>query len=151
MRTLGKVLATGVVAALAMAVSVSPALAAAELTVTKDAGLTVAEGGDSIIFTVTVENTGDATADNVMVTDTLDARFVFEEETTVGGQATRTVLGDGSTQLRWSVGDLDAGEEVLLAYSVITPFLTADATINNNAVADADNPAEAEREVYVYL
>lgn len=128
---------------LALTLGISSALAQADLSVAKDAKVDDTEGCKFVIFSVEVTNTGDETAQNVVATDTLDSRYVFSEDTTVGTPiASRSILADGATQLRWNIGDLEPGEDALLGYSAVAPLLNSDVNIANTVTADADNTAE---------
>jgi len=136
MKTLRTIIAT---TALMFAFSVMPALAAADIDITKSAGVDTAGGCEFVLFTITLTNSGDTTAENVVVTDTLDGRFVFSAETGTDIFSTRTILANGQTKLTWDVGDLAAGEDEVLAYSVVTPILSSDTVINNTVSVSADN------------
>lgn len=143
MRKILKFVTGGVIVSFALALGVSTAFAQAELAVTKDSKVDSVEGCKFVLFSVEVQNTGDETAENVFAVDTLDSRYVFSEETTIGvSHAERSLLADGSTQLRWNIGDLAPGEDTLLAYSAVSPILSSDTTINNSVTVDSDDTAE---------
>lgn len=141
MKTLHKGLIAGTLVVAFVLLGTSSALAAAELSLDKSSNVNMSKGGEVVTFTVTVENTGDATAENVEVTDALNARFTLIDQLHTDVEASETLFAHSTSRLDWNLGDLEAGEEVTLSYRVITPFLSSDMVITNTVEAEADNVA----------
>ncbi|MFA5135433.1 MAG: NEW3 domain-containing protein [Patescibacteria group bacterium] len=84
--------------------------------------------GQSVTYTLTVSNTGDASAlavaVNVHVQDVLPAGFTFE---------------DGEVTKVWTLGDIKEGESKTITYTAISDKTILPGTYENLAVAWADN------------
>ncbi len=112
-----------------------------DVTVEKTDGLTEAEPGDVITYTVTFENIGPGLAQGVVVSDTLPARTTFVDCTTTLG----TCTASGNTVVI-DVGDLAPGESgtafITVALDPVFPVGTTD--LVNQAVittiTDGDDP-----------
>jgi len=81
--------------------------------------------GDTVIYTVTVANTGTETAYNVELTDLLPPDFTF-------------VDFEGGTHT-WSLGDLAAGDDITVTFKVTVGEDVTAGYYENLAVASADN------------
>lgn len=94
------------------------------LKITKTVSVTFANPGNTVTYTVVVENTGDAVAVNVQLQDLLPAGFTF-----LDGQTTRT----------FGLGDLNPGEKRQIEYDVLVNKTITAGTYENLAVTWADN------------
>jgi uncharacterized repeat protein (TIGR01451 family) len=88
-----------------------------ELTIVKTASATSAEPGDSVGYTITVHNTGEAAYSGAAFTDSLaglldDADYAGDAAASVG------TVGYASPVLSWS-GDLAVGQSATITYSVV--------------------------------
>jgi len=87
--------------------------------------ITVMPGDKNIKFTLLVTNTGNGSASNVAIKDTLPAGMTFSD--------------DGSTMKTWELGLLGAGtSRELVYYADVAPDASADKLVNNAEVT-ADN------------
>lgn len=118
----------------------------ADPVIVKSVDITKAEIGDAINFTLTVTNPGNATASNVVVSDSLPDFLSLE-----GVSATRgdVQVNGGSVQV--TIGDLAAGETVSIT---ITARVTTAATPPDNrnvatltTSSETDNPNNNRSEV----
>ncbi len=115
---------------------------APELTVAKrvTAGQNVSHGG-TVSFEVTVTNTGDATAYQVDVADTLPgAAFTYVNGTTAaswpGGSSTADPSGAPGPDLSWALdATLDPGQSITLAFDMLVGIDAALGTHTNTATA----------------
>jgi len=115
---------------------------APELTVAKrvTAGQNVSRGG-TVSFEVTVTNTGDATAYQVDVTDTLPgAAFTYVNGTTAaswpGGSSTADPSGAPGPDLSWALdATLDPGQSITLTFDMLAGIDAALGTHTNIASA----------------
>ncbi len=96
-----------------------------KLTIVKSVDKEFVNPGDTATYTVTVANEGDDTAVNVELTDLLPTGFTFVD------------FGTGSHT--WSLGDIEAGDEVTITYAVAIADTVTEGTYDNLAVASADN------------
>jgi uncharacterized repeat protein (TIGR01451 family) len=83
---------------------------------------TVYAGVNNVEYTVTVENTGNTSAFNVLLTDKLPAGITFS---------------DGSTEKSWDIGELKAGEKRTIAYLVNVAASMATGSYVNAATVTA--------------
>jgi uncharacterized repeat protein (TIGR01451 family) len=125
-------------------------IAAPDLTITKDDGLTEVVPGQTVVYTLTVTNVGDQDATGVEVTDTLpaDTSFVSASDAGVeaGGVVTWTIgaLGAGETVYRTVTIQVDdpvaAGIDEITDTAVVTDDEAngADPTPGNNTATDTD-------------
>jgi uncharacterized repeat protein (TIGR01451 family)/LPXTG-motif cell wall-anchored protein len=105
------------------------------LVITKEVNAKQANPGRTIRYAVTVENTGNASAVNVIITDTLPKGFTFVD----GGKSTKT----------FSLGDLPAGQKRSINYEVLVGKDVKAGDFENIAVAQADNVAPVSAKVPV--
>lgn len=108
-----------------------PKLAA--LTVSKVVDKAAAVPGDTLDYTITVSNTGEAAAHGVPVTDTLPSGLT--DATADQGGA----IADG--RVSWTIDSIPAGEQSLLHVTGTVDRSTAGSMLVNRAVAK--NPADA--------
>lgn len=113
------------VAEVAIRLPLIAAATAPELVITKTVNREFVNPGQTVRYVVTVENTGDAAALNVRVTDTLADKLTF-------------VDGGGRSQT-FSIGTLDPGQKYLLTYDVRVAKDAQPGDYKNLAVARADN------------
>lgn len=90
------------------------------LSITKTANVSSAKTGSTIVYSITVQNTGDGDATNVVVTDTLPAGLSF--------------IGTTDTTTTWNVGTLSPDQSRTLA---------VDATVKGTATGSQVNTASA--------
>lgn len=101
------------------------------LTVTKTANKTEVNPGDTVEYTITVENTGTVVAKDVEVTDILDANLEFDSA---------TITGNGNV---YAIGDIPAGETRTLTITArVKDTAAAGTEINNTATANYTNKPE---------
>src|SRR5262249_31368500 len=102
-------------------------VAAPDLTITKDDGLTTVTPGHTVTYTLTMSNVGNQNATGVVVTDTLPANTTFVSASDGGTLANGVVT--------WNVGALAAGGSVTRTLTVqVNSDISPDvATIANTA------------------
>lgn len=98
--------------------------------------------GDQVIYYITVENTGNGTAKNVVITDEIpvskDATktpLVLVEGTISDGGT----LGDDGKTITWKLGDLEPGETVTVKFTVTIPDVSETTEWENIAAVSYDN------------
>lgn len=95
-------------------------------------GMTVDEG-DLITYTITVRNTGDGIAKNVIIKDTIPENTIYYDEETKTTDETKTEVISEPMKV------LKAGESYTFAFTVIVDKINASITIQNTATVTADN------------
>lgn len=108
--------------------------AEADLAITKS-GPSFADAGATFEWTIDVVNRGPSTARNVVVTDTVPAGFRVGS---VAAPGTVTPNQDGTTTVRWAVGDLAANAPARFTVPVTAP--TAAGSGRNSATVTSDTP-----------
>lgn len=98
------------------------------LTIIKTVDLAFANPGDTATYTVTVANTGNDTAINTVLTDTLPAGLTFADD----GKITKT----------FPLGNILPGGNVITSYKVNVAPIAAAGIYDNHAAAKADNHGE---------
>jgi uncharacterized repeat protein (TIGR01451 family)/fimbrial isopeptide formation D2 family protein len=95
-------------------------------------------GGDVLLWTITVENTGHIPTTNVVVYDDVPTHTTY-----VPGSITGPGADDSNpSRLRWNVGSIAVGETAVLTFqSRVNTGLPAGTLIENQAVVDADQLA----------
>ncbi|MFI6643911.1 isopeptide-forming domain-containing fimbrial protein [Streptomyces sp. NPDC050504] len=118
----------------------------AQLEVEKTASLATAEPGDTVTYTVTAKNTGNAPLPSSTVTDDLtgvvdDATYNDDARATVGGSsaATQPKYDSGTKKLTWTGGPIAAGATVTLTYSVTVGRPPAGDKVLKNTVTAPDS------------
>ncbi|MBX0327463.1 DUF11 domain-containing protein [Oscillochloris sp. ZM17-4] len=105
--------------------TMTPVIQIADPAITKSVSVSAAQVGDTVEFTLTATNLGNAPASNVVVEDTLPSFLALD-----GVSATRgTVTVSGAT-IRVDIGDLAPGEVVTVT---ITARVVASAAPPNNS------------------
>ena len=105
------------------------------LDITKLPGAFTANAGENITYTITVRNTGNAPANNLVVTDPLPANTTFVSADNGGTFASDLVT--------WSLGTMDAGASLDLILVVkVDPSVPAGTKIKNIATADSPDNLE---------
>jgi uncharacterized repeat protein (TIGR01451 family) len=95
------------------------------------------EPGDTITYTLNVDNTGSSQATGVTVTDVLDSNLNYVDGSCGGA----TCNYDTNTRtITWDVGTLDTGSDIDLTFeTVVADNVTAGTQIFNTATVTADN------------
>jgi uncharacterized repeat protein (TIGR01451 family) len=128
-------------------------IAGPDYVITKDDGLTTANAGDTVSYTITVTNTGNRNGSNVVVTDT----YPLDLLTTVVADGNGVVDANSGT-ITWNIASLDVGDTAV--YTVTGQITTAvpagidtitnsvsvtddgangnDANLDNNEASDTD-------------
>lgn len=112
-----------------------------KIELTKKAHQPVTYPGQTIEYTLTVKSTGTKNADDVSVDDTLPSGFTYKDF--------------GGTTKSWSLGNIPAGTDKVITYSVLVSPTAALGTYENIAVATMkdgfapDNRSEAKATVVV--
>jgi len=115
----------------------------ADLTVTKDDGVTTVTAGDGVTYTytITVSNNGPSDAENVVVTDTWPAGF---DQTVVGPPSQGSItLGVGGN-FTWNVGAIAANAFETLTVSYTVPLGTAAGSYTNTVSVSSDTPDDPQ-------
>jgi uncharacterized repeat protein (TIGR01451 family) len=131
-----------IVVGLAMSVSAIGASAAAgPLVVTKTANTTTVLPGGPVTYTISVRNSGDTAADNVVVTDTLNGNLTFGS----GSPTPTTSAGvNGATNLSFNLGSIAAGSTATATVNAtVNSGLTTNGVVNNTATAVGSNVGTA--------
>lgn len=97
-----------------------------ELTIDKNVSDTNVEPGAELTYTITVSNTGEGKALNVLVADKLPDGIVYND---TGDNAMRT----------WNLGHLDADESKTVTFEALVSNTAAAGDYTNTAVANAAN------------
>jgi uncharacterized repeat protein (TIGR01451 family) len=101
------------------------------LTIDKTVNATTAQPNGQLAYTIVVKNTGTATAENVVITDTLPAGLTFADVT-------------GSTRT-WNLGSsLTPGQTTTLTYPVNVTGTAVAGSYTNTALATASNHANIQ-------
>ena len=123
------------VSAYSLTVSRPIEVPAPSLDVTKVVDRTEARIGDTLSYTITVANNGNAAAESVVVTDVLDARLSFVEASEDGFDVESGL---------WTVGELAAGQSKELTITVtINDTAAVNDQISNLAVINDEDEDEA--------
>ena len=99
----------------------------AELVTTKTANLSVVNEGDTVVYTITVENQGPSDATNVSLTDLLPSGVTYESDTGNGGYNPGSGL--------WVLGSVPNGTSKVLTISATVDPATSGQTITNTTTA----------------
>ena len=95
-----------------------------DLAISKTVSVAFANPGNTVTYTVVIENLGDGEAENVMLQDILPAGFSFK---------------DSTNSKTWSLGNLLPGEKREVAYEVVINKDVKAGAYENLAVTWADN------------
>ena len=127
----------------AQAQNAAPATAGASLTIssspklelTKTGGSSV-DGGQNLTYTITYVNSGNATAQDVVIQDVIPAGLIFVSASTPGAESGGTVT--------WALGDVPPGGNGAVTLTLQAPAGPADGTVYvNTASIAASNAAGA--------
>jgi uncharacterized repeat protein (TIGR01451 family)/gliding motility-associated-like protein len=99
----------------------------AELVTTKTANLSVVNEGDTVVYTITVENQGPSDATNVSLTDLLPSGVTYVSDTGNGGYNPGSGL--------WVLGSVPNGTSKVLTISATVDPATSGQTITNTTTA----------------
>ena len=96
--------------------------------------------GDELSYIVTINNTGGATAQSVLITDTIDADTTFVSSSALASSGSVATSG---SKLTGNVGDILPGSHAIVSYRVtINPSISSTkTTIRNQAQISAQNHA----------
>jgi uncharacterized repeat protein (TIGR01451 family) len=124
--------------------------AAPDLTIEKSANASSLDAGDPFSYTITVTNTGDASATGVVITDDLDDSLAVDSATfsVDGGTATDCTVGAGNT-ISCDVGELAAGSSAVATVSVTTSPASCPSVSNVATVSSEELGSEDSNEVTV--
>ena len=86
-----------------------------QITIDKSVDLDFVNPGSVVTYTIVVSNTGDATAEDVELTDSLDSGFSYVPGSTKIDGVT-AADPTGSNPFAWNLGDLAEGESITLTY-----------------------------------
>jgi uncharacterized repeat protein (TIGR01451 family) len=106
-----------------------------DVTVAKSADSTSVASGDRVTFTITASNTGDATATNVQIKDTIDGSLTIIS-------ASNSCSTSGQT-VTCNVGDLAKGASASVSITVKTTDASCP-SVANHATVSASNEASAQ-------
>ena len=96
-------------------------------------GATVKEG-DIITYTITIRNSGEVDAENVVLTDNIPANTIYVTSDGAGGY----IQDASKTTITEDIGTIAAGDSYTYSFSVMVTEITANTTINNTANVSAD-------------
>ncbi len=109
------------------------------LQVEKEADKDFTEKGDTIVYTITVKNTGAHKAENVVIIDQLDSSKLEFISAKLGDKEFETEPAGG----RYPVGDMEKGASATLTITAkVKDNVKPEDVIHNEADAQLDNPAE---------
>jgi uncharacterized repeat protein (TIGR01451 family)/fimbrial isopeptide formation D2 family protein len=121
-----------------------------ELTIVKSADVTSVNAGESFTYTITVENIGDATATDVVITDdTLDESLTVDSATFSVDGGTDTACTITGTDVSCDIGDLAAGSEAVVTIEVTTSAESCDEVRNTSTVSAGNHDDVDSNEVVV--
>lgn len=103
-----------------------------ELKLTKSSNVQGAQVGDTITYTITVQNVGELPAENIIIQDPLTSNITFVGNVTLNG-----VPISGNIQAGINIGSLGVGQTAVLTFDakVITVPNNTDTTVENTANA----------------
>lgn len=109
------------------------------LQVEKEADKDFTEKGDTIVYTITVKNTGAHKAENVVIIDQLDSSKLEFISAKLGDKEFETEPAGG----RYPVGDMEKGASATLTITAkVKDNVKPEDVIHNEADAQLDNPAK---------
>lgn len=118
------------------------------LTIVKSVTPSFTTPGGELRYTITLSNTGDGSAINVVLTDVLPAGFVYAASTDTGDLEAPT---EGVETYSWNVGTLTVGSSVTVNYNVTVPGDAVEGTYVNRASANAANHPEVTGDANVEI
>ena len=114
-----------------------------KLSVTKSVDKPTAKVGDTLTYTVTVQNSGKADAQNVVVKDFFDGNGVLNFETMAG------VTDNGNNT--YTISTVKAGESVTLRFTYVVVDGDAPVVLNAAIVKDPTPPIDVEKDADKYI
>ncbi|MEM7799555.1 MAG: choice-of-anchor Q domain-containing protein [Chloroflexota bacterium] len=109
-----------------------------DIVLTKTGSVSAISSGDTMSYTIQVENLGAGPAFDIVVADTLVAELTYGEGSIAGGDSQDA---SDPTNLTWTIDVLDAGESVMLEFAaLIDEGLSDGTTITNSASATTSTP-----------
>lgn len=114
-----------------------------KLSVTKSVDKPTAKVGDTLTYTVTVQNSGKADAQNVVVKDFFDDNGVLNFETMAG------VTDNGNNT--YTISTVKAGESVTLRFTYVVVDGDAPVVLNAAIVKDPTPPIDVEKDADKYI
>lgn len=89
------------------------------LTKTSSAGTNAVNTGDTVVYTISVANTGTVAETNLVINDFIDADLTFSGTPTCLGDITNCTYDAGTSLLSWTIPQLNAGETITFNYSAV--------------------------------
>lgn len=114
-----------------------------ELTIDKTVDTLKAKPGDEVMYTIVVTNTGNATANNITIEDTMNDNLIYIVDSSKLDNidiANPNLFGN---KYVWQVNNLGANESLILTYRAKIAFDTKSGTYENIAVAKAENTEDS--------
>lgn len=102
----------------------------------KEVNTTFAEVGDKLIYEFTVQNVGNATANNVVITDTIPTGAAFVTDSVVVNGVTQPGVDPQLTGIK--LGTLAPNQVASIGFEVIVPMVPDPNVIANDATANFD-------------
>jgi uncharacterized repeat protein (TIGR01451 family)/LPXTG-motif cell wall-anchored protein len=90
-----------------------------------------------LTYTVTVGNDGDATATNVVASDSMPDEVTFDADQTIAVDKGEAVYNEDGT-ITWTIGDLEPGETVEMTFTATINKGTWDTSFVNRVIATHD-------------
>lgn len=109
----------------------------ADPAITKSASVSAAQIGDSVEFTITATNLGNAPANNVVVEDTLPAFLALD-----GASATRGDVSVSGNTVRVTIGSLAPGEVVTITVTTRVVEVAVPPNNSNGATVASDSASD---------
>jgi uncharacterized repeat protein (TIGR01451 family) len=107
----------------------------ADLSITKTASPEPVNQGDSLVYTITVNNNGPATALSVVVTDPLPSAVTYQSASTSVGTCSQ-----GSATVTCNLGDLTNGQVVSITINVTASTVSTSSLAVNTASVTSPTP-----------
>jgi uncharacterized repeat protein (TIGR01451 family)/LPXTG-motif cell wall-anchored protein len=118
-------------------VTATPIPQIADPVITKSGSVSTAQVGDTVEYTIIVTNQGNATAENVVVEDTLPSFLSLE-----GVSATRGDVSVSGNTVRVTIGDLAPGEVVTI--TITAKVIASAAPPNNSNIATVSSTSATD-------
>lgn len=128
-----------------------------ELRISKTAQPAYANPGSTVQYTIIVQNTGNGTAENVVVTDALNNNKAVLQKNTIKAYLDNQQFVPGnltavSSGFKMETGkNLERGQSIRVTYSVQLDATIKSSSVRNVAIAGADNTDEEETEYTISI
>ena len=109
-------------------------LGRAQIGMIKSATLPFAKLGDTLTYTIELNNTGSTTANNVFFSDTIPSGTNFANNVTINGISAPGVNPDPPSSI--PIGNIDPGSTTTISFNVTVVTLPASGTIPNDSTAN---------------